>query len=73
MPRLRPAAVGRPVPRGARQHLPPRILVPPLAGVAVLGWSVPLLGIPLTAFAVADAVPGGIAHRGGRRRYGAAA
>ncbi|GGX75400.1 hypothetical protein GCM10010510_20000 [Streptomyces anandii JCM 4720] len=44
-----------------------------LAGVAVLGWYVPLLGIPLAAFAVVDVVPGEIAHRRGRRRYGAAA
>ncbi|MFF3611902.1 PepSY-associated TM helix domain-containing protein [Streptomyces sp. NPDC002580] len=56
-------AFGRPIPRGAWQQVPPQILVPALAAVAVLGYFVPLLGIPLAAFIAVDVLLGEIAHR----------
>jgi uncharacterized iron-regulated membrane protein len=68
--RGRGSAFGRPVPRGAWQHVPPQILVPLLAGVAVLGYFLPLFGIPLAAFLAVDILLGEIAHRRGRRTYG---
>jgi uncharacterized iron-regulated membrane protein len=61
--RGRAAAFGRPIPRGAWQHVPPQILVPALAAVAVLGYFVPLLGIPLAVFIAVDVLLGEIAHR----------
>ncbi|AQS66187.1 PepSY domain-containing protein [Streptomyces pactum] len=67
--RGRGSAFGRPVPRGAWQRVPPSLLVPLLAAVAVLGYFVPLLGIPLVAFFAADVVLGEIAYRRGRRTY----
>ncbi|MZD53649.1 PepSY domain-containing protein [Streptomyces sp. SID5606] len=66
--RGRGSAFGRPLPRGAWQRVPPLLLVPLLAAVAVLGYFVPLLGIPLAAFVALDAVLGEIAHRRGRRK-----
>ncbi|MGW7280099.1 PepSY-associated TM helix domain-containing protein [Streptomyces sp. NPDC054844] len=71
--RGRGSAFGRPIPRGAWQQVPPSILVPLLAAVAVLGYFVPLLGIPLAAFVAADGVLGEIAHRRGRRTHTGAA
>ncbi|BCM65579.1 putative integral membrane protein [Streptomyces sp. EAS-AB2608] len=68
--RGRGSAFGRPVPRGAWAQVPPYLLVPALAAVAVLGWFVPLLGIPLAGFLAVDIVLGEIAHRRGRRTYG---
>ncbi|WP_246143813.1 PepSY domain-containing protein [Actinacidiphila oryziradicis] len=65
--RGRASAFGRPVPRGAWQHVPPHILVPLAATVALLGYFVPLLGIPLAAFPATDAVLSEIAHRRGKR------
>ncbi|MGW8744492.1 PepSY-associated TM helix domain-containing protein [Streptomyces sp. NPDC055794] len=65
--RGRGSAFGRPIPRGAWQQVPPLLLVPLLAAVAVLGYFVPLLGIPLAAFVALDVVLGEIAHRRGRR------
>ncbi|MCI3274263.1 PepSY-associated TM helix domain-containing protein [Streptomyces cylindrosporus] len=67
--RGRGSSFGRPIPRGAWQQVPPQILVPCVAATAVLGYFVPLLGIPLAGFLVADVVLGEIAHR---RRRGAA-
>jgi uncharacterized iron-regulated membrane protein len=64
--RGRGAAFGRPLPRGAWRRVPPQILVPSVAVIAVLGYFVPLLGIPLAAFVVADVLFGEIAHRRGR-------
>ncbi|MFI5674482.1 PepSY-associated TM helix domain-containing protein [Streptomyces cellulosae] len=64
--RGRGAAFGRPIPRGSWQQVPPLILVPCVAALAVLGYFVPLLGIPLAAFLVVDVVLGEIAHRRGR-------
>ncbi|MEV5320548.1 PepSY domain-containing protein [Streptomyces sp. NPDC052687] len=69
--RGRDSAFGRPVPRGAWAQVPPQILVPLLAAVAVVGYFVPLLGIPLAAFLLVDIVLGEIAHRRGRRTYAA--
>ncbi|MFF3411031.1 PepSY-associated TM helix domain-containing protein [Streptomyces sp. NPDC002742] len=63
--RGRASAFGRPIPRGAWQHVPPQIVVPALAAVAVLGYFVPLLGIPLAAFIAVDVLLGEIAHRRG--------
>ncbi|WP_037682159.1 PepSY domain-containing protein [Streptomyces griseus] len=71
--RGRGSAFGRPVPRGAWQQVPPQILVPLAAVVAVVGYFVPLLGIPLVAFVVLDMILGEIAYRRGRRTYGKAA
>ncbi|MGW0763202.1 PepSY-associated TM helix domain-containing protein [Streptomyces sp. NPDC002814] len=71
--RGRGSAFGRPIPRGAWQQVPPQILVPLVAVIAVLGYFVPLLGIPLAAFIVVDVVLGEIAHRRGRRTQGKAA
>ncbi|MBL1086148.1 PepSY domain-containing protein [Streptomyces actinomycinicus] len=70
--RGRGSAFGRPIPRGAWAEVPPHVLVPALAAVAVLGWFVPLLGIPLAGFLAVDIVLGEIAHRRGRRSYGSA-
>lgn len=61
--RGRDNAFGRPIPRGAWQKVPPQILLPGVAVIAALGYFVPLLGIPLAAFVVADVVLGEIAHR----------
>ncbi|MBA4860753.1 PepSY domain-containing protein [Streptomyces sp. PSKA54] len=67
--RGRGSAFGRPVPRGAWQHVPAYVLVPLLACLAVLGYFVPLLGIPLVGFLAVDIVLGEIAYRRGRRTY----
>ncbi|WP_320780470.1 PepSY-associated TM helix domain-containing protein [Streptomyces sp. CRN 30] len=67
--RGRGSAFGRPIPRGAWQQVPPQILVPALVVVAVLGYFVPLLGIPLAVFIAVDVVLGEIAHRRGERSY----
>ncbi|MGQ4403823.1 PepSY-associated TM helix domain-containing protein [Streptomyces hayashii] len=64
--RGRGSSFGRPVPRGAWAQVPPYVLVPLMAGVAVVGYFVPLLGIPLAGFVAVDVVLGEIAHR--RRR-----
>ncbi|MEJ8672262.1 PepSY-associated TM helix domain-containing protein [Streptomyces sp. MS1.AVA.1] len=69
--RGRGSAFGRPIPRGAWQQVPPQILVPLVAVVAVVGYFVPLLGISLAAFVVVDVVLGEVAHRresGGPRK-----
>ncbi|MFI8489203.1 PepSY-associated TM helix domain-containing protein [Streptomyces rubrogriseus] len=67
--RGRGARFGRPIPRGAWQHVPPYILVPLIAVIGVLGYFVPLLGIPLAAFLLLDIVLGEIAYRRGKRTY----
>ncbi|QFR01806.1 PepSY domain-containing protein [Streptomyces phaeolivaceus] len=68
--RGRASSFGRPIPRGAWQQVPPQILVPALAVIAVLGYFVPLLGIPLAVFIAVDVVLGEMAHRRGKRSYG---
>ncbi|WP_328477252.1 PepSY domain-containing protein [Streptomyces sp. NBC_00377] len=65
--RGRGSAFGRPIPRGAWAQVPPYVLVPLMAAIAVLGYFVPLLGIPLAGFLVVDVVLGEIAHRRGQR------
>ncbi|WP_225810530.1 PepSY-associated TM helix domain-containing protein [Streptomyces spinosus] len=65
--RGRGTAFGPPIPRGAWADVPPYLLVPALAAVAVLGWFVPLLGIPPACFLAVDVLLGEIAHRRGRR------
>ncbi|MHA5049024.1 PepSY-associated TM helix domain-containing protein [Streptomyces sp. SD15] len=65
--RGRGSAFGRPIPRGAWAQVPPQVLVPLMAAVAVLGYFVPLLGIPLAVFIAVDVVLGEIAHRRGKR------
>ena len=68
--RGRASAFGRPIPRGAWQQVPPLLLVVLMAGVAVVGYFVPLLGIPLAAFIAVDVILGEIDHRRGNRTYG---
>ncbi|KUL20576.1 PepSY-associated TM helix domain-containing protein [Streptomyces regalis] len=65
--RGRGSAFGRPMPRGAWQQVPPQILVPLVACVAVLGYFIPLFGISLAAFVVVDVILGEVAHRRGKR------
>ncbi|GAA4081960.1 PepSY-associated TM helix domain-containing protein [Streptomyces shaanxiensis] len=65
--RGRGSAFGRPIPRGAWQQVPPQILVPLVAVVAVVGYFVPLLGISLAAFIVVDVVLGEVTRRRGKR------
>ncbi|MET9544978.1 PepSY domain-containing protein [Streptomyces sp. NPDC006627] len=67
--RGRGASFGRPMARGAWRDVPAYLLVPPMVAVAVLGYFVPLLGIPLAAFLAVDVVLGEIAYRRGRRTY----
>ncbi|MET7682308.1 PepSY domain-containing protein [Streptomyces sp. NPDC005423] len=67
--RGRGSAFGRPIPRGAWQHVSPLLFVPLLALTAVVGYFVPLLGLPLAAFIAVDVVLGELAHRRGRRTY----
>ncbi|THC48622.1 PepSY domain-containing protein [Streptomyces sp. A1499] len=67
--RGRGSAFGRPMARGAWQNVPAHVLVPLLAAVAVVGYFVPLLGIPLAAFLAVDIALGEIAYRRGRRTY----
>ncbi|MFH8769642.1 PepSY-associated TM helix domain-containing protein [Streptomyces sp. NPDC017958] len=71
--RGRGSAFGRPIPRGAWAQVPPYLLVPALAVIAVLGYFVPLLGIPLAGFIAVDIVLGEMAHRRGRRTHGGTA
>ncbi|MGV9878467.1 PepSY-associated TM helix domain-containing protein [Streptomyces sp. NPDC003006] len=68
--RGRGSSFGRPMARGAWQDVPAYVLVPLMAGIAVLGYFVPLLGIPLAAFLAVDIALGEIAYRRGRRTYG---
>jgi uncharacterized iron-regulated membrane protein len=54
---------GRPMPRGAWRNVPLRWLLPLAFGTALVGWFVPMLGISLLVFLVADAVLGRWAAR----------
>lgn len=67
--RGRDGSFGRPLPRGAWQNVPAYVLAPLMAAIAVLGYFVPLLGIPLAAFLAVDILMGEIAYRRGRRSY----
>ncbi|MFF3493356.1 PepSY-associated TM helix domain-containing protein [Streptomyces sp. NPDC002795] len=71
--RGRGSAFGRPVPRGAWQQVPPYVVVPLMVAIALLGYFVPLLGIPLAAFMLCDIALGEIAYRRGKRTYTPAA
>ncbi|WP_399934325.1 PepSY-associated TM helix domain-containing protein [Streptomyces kanamyceticus] len=67
--RGRGTSFGRPMARGAWRDVPAYLLVPLMVAVAVLGYFVPLLGIPLVAFLAVDVVLGEVAYRRGRRTY----
>ena len=71
--RGRGSAFGRPIPRGAWQQVSPLILLPCVAVIVVVGYFVPLLGIPLAAFIAVDVVLGEVAHRRGQRTSGGGA
>lgn len=51
-------AVGKPVPRGGLRALPARLLVPLVSVTLLVGWFLPLLGISLAVFLVADTLVG---------------
>ncbi|GAA2314434.1 PepSY-associated TM helix domain-containing protein [Streptomyces violaceusniger] len=65
--RGRAGAFGRPIPRGAWRQVPSYVLAVLTAVVAVLGYYLPLLGIPLAAFLVIDLALGRLADRRGKR------
>ncbi|MFE0424010.1 PepSY-associated TM helix domain-containing protein [Streptomyces sp. NPDC058953] len=58
---------GRPVPRGAWRKVPPAVLLPLAAAVALVGWFVPLLGISLLVFLGVDLALGAMARLRARR------
>ncbi|MEU8762980.1 PepSY-associated TM helix domain-containing protein [Streptomyces sp. NPDC048659] len=53
---------GRPVARGAWRKVPPTMLLPLLAAVALVAWFVPLLGLSLLLFLAVDAAAGLVAR-----------
>ncbi|MEV0409614.1 PepSY domain-containing protein [Streptomyces sp. NPDC050448] len=59
----RTLSAGRAQPRGAWRKVPLTVLLPLAAGVAVVGWFVPLLGISLVAFLAVDVLLGVLATR----------
>ncbi|GAA1266927.1 PepSY-associated TM helix domain-containing protein [Streptomyces javensis] len=63
--RGRASAFGRPIPRGAWRRVPVYALLPLAAVIAVIGYYLPLLGIPLAAFLAVDLLMGAIARRRG--------
>lgn len=63
--RGRTSAFGRPIPRGAWRRVPLYVLLPLAAAIAVIGYYLPLLGIPLAAFLVIDILAGRITRRRG--------
>ncbi|MFI0819613.1 PepSY-associated TM helix domain-containing protein [Streptomyces sp. NPDC021098] len=65
--RGRTGAFGRPLPRGAWRQVPPYVLAALAVGTAVVGYYLPLLGIPLAAFLAVDIAAGRIAARRARR------
>ncbi|MQS06632.1 PepSY-associated TM helix domain-containing protein, partial [Streptomyces alkaliphilus] len=69
--RGRASAFGRPIPRGAWRRARPWQLIVAGLVLAALGWYVPLIGVPLVAFLVIDAVVGAVLRRrGGARSAG---
>ncbi|MCV7285615.1 PepSY domain-containing protein [Mycolicibacterium wolinskyi] len=56
-------AVGRPPLRGVLRRLPPLGIATVVVVAAVIGWCLPLFGLSLVAFLVADAVVAGLAVR----------
>ncbi|MFE2182977.1 PepSY-associated TM helix domain-containing protein [Streptomyces sp. NPDC059455] len=63
--RGRASAFGRPIPRGAWRRVPVYVLLALAAAIAVIGYYLPLLGIPLGAFLAVDIVMGEVARRRG--------
>ncbi|MBI0381751.1 PepSY domain-containing protein, partial [Streptomyces albiflaviniger] len=63
--RGRASAFGRPIPRGAWRRVPVYVLIPLATVIAVIGYYLPLLGIPLAAFLAVDILMGEIARRRG--------
>ncbi|WP_445516816.1 PepSY-associated TM helix domain-containing protein [Streptomyces sp. NEAU-174] len=63
--RGRASAFGRPIPRGAWRRVPVYVLLPLATVIAVIGYYLPLLGIPLAAFLAVDILMGEIARRRG--------
>ncbi|GAB1691818.1 PepSY-associated TM helix domain-containing protein [Krasilnikovia sp. M28-CT-15] len=59
----RRAPVGAAPARGAWQRLPGWTIAAGVPLVVALGWAMPLLGLPLAAFLVADAVAGALMRR----------
>ncbi|WP_345648210.1 PepSY-associated TM helix domain-containing protein [Streptomyces tremellae] len=53
----------RPPARGAWRRLPGRVLAPAAVALCVLGYYLPLFGIPLAVFLVADAAVGAVRRR----------
>jgi uncharacterized iron-regulated membrane protein len=56
-------ALGRAPARGTWRRLPGRVLAPAVVGTAVLGYFLPLLGIPLVLFLVVDLTRAAIQRR----------
>ncbi|QLH19511.1 PepSY domain-containing protein [Streptomyces sp. Rer75] len=65
--RGRAGAFGRPIPRGAWRQVPSYALATLTVAIAVLGYYLPLLGIPLAAFLLIDLALGRLADRSGKR------
>ncbi|MEV0459693.1 PepSY-associated TM helix domain-containing protein [Catellatospora methionotrophica] len=59
--------MGTPPTRGTWRHLPIPALVIAIAAAAAIGWAIPLLGWPLLAFIVIDAIAGALIRRRGPR------
>nr|WP_274910852.1 PepSY-associated TM helix domain-containing protein [Streptomyces sp. WZ-12] len=60
-------ALGRAPARGAWRRLPGRVLAPAAVATAVVGYYVPLFGLPLLAFLLADLAVGAVRRRRGER------
>ncbi|MEV5350444.1 PepSY-associated TM helix domain-containing protein [Streptomyces achromogenes] len=58
--------LGRAPARGAWRRIPGRVLAPVVPAAAVVGYYVPLFGLPLLAFLLVDVTAGVIRRRGGR-------
>ncbi|OQR61598.1 peptidase [Streptomyces maremycinicus] len=65
--RGRGSSFGRAIPSGTWQQVPPYVLFPAVAGISVLGFFVPLFGVPLAAFLLFDIVRGALACRRKKR------
>ncbi|GAA2524360.1 PepSY-associated TM helix domain-containing protein [Winogradskya humida] len=64
----RRALAGAPPARGAWQQLPTWGIIAGVPVVFALGWALPLFGIPLAAFLVADVIIGALRNRTGSPR-----
>ncbi|WNF00666.1 PepSY domain-containing protein [Streptomyces luomodiensis] len=71
--RGRAGAFGRPIARGAWRQVPSYVLASLVVAIGVLGYYLPLLGIPLAAFLVIDIALGRLADRRGKRAGAAGA